>query len=522
MAERPQYFKNTLSLPSINAATLTKCLQDLRLAVHKGAEQVQANTPLPDSWGPSGLFRAFPGIALAFLRLDYQSSVLQDATVTSPNYRQFALQRIPSSPPDAELLASRLSPLGSSSPITAIMMRILANVAKNDWQDNAQINITEDDIACLDDAVQVALTNDPLVAHDDRKMGGDEILFGRAGLLWALVNIRAHRFDQVGQKALSPMLQKIPELVRVIVDAGKQGSKEYIEKNGAQGAHPLMYAWMEGHYCFGAVHGATGILTVLLSCEPEELAEHILVIGETISALCQLSVTNDGHLPMTTSDFSYGQRSKLVQLCHGIPGLLILLGAAFKHESLIRKHWDPSWDQAVYLGSECIWREGLLSKGGSLCHGVSGNAWAWLLLHDAFEYHSDSINEAREAYLRRSQLSALPSMQTSQKLTGDFFLSRALAFMLHARETKPYSTSTESDMDYRMPDEPYALFEGLAGNVCAWAETCAVLQTRLRKMELVEQSVCVKNWLPRDSLFQHALSRQIGFPVLGGNGAVGI
>lgn len=226
---------------------------------------------------------------------------------------------------------------------------------------------------------------------------------------------------------------------------------------------------------------------------------------------------------MTTPAFSFGQRSELVQLCHGVPGLLILLAAALKQENLTRAQWDPSWDQAIYLGSQRIWEEGLLSKGGSLCHGVSGNAWAWLLLHEIFEYHGDQMNDAREAYLQRSQISTLSDSAVSQKLTGDFFLSRALAFMMHARETKPYNTSpTASDKDYRMPDEPYALFEGLAGNICAWADTCAVLQARLRKMELVEQGVCAKNGIPRDTAFQHALSKQIGFPALGGNGAMGI
>jgi len=63
MAERPQYFENTLTLPSINAATLSESLQDLRVAVRNGAQLVQENTSLPDQWGPNGLFRAFPGIS---------------------------------------------------------------------------------------------------------------------------------------------------------------------------------------------------------------------------------------------------------------------------------------------------------------------------------------------------------------------------------------------------------------------------------------------------------------------------
>jgi hypothetical protein len=266
-----------------------------------------------------------------------------------------------------------------------------------------------------------------------------------------------------------------------------------------------------------------GILTILLSCKPEELTDYIPVIGDTITALCQLSVSKNGHLPTTSTSFSFGQPSELVQLCHGVPGLLILLGTALKNEDLNLTCWDPSWDQAIYLGTERIWEEGLLSKGGSLCHGIAGNAWAWLLLHDSFEYHSNIKKDAQEAYLQRSEISALPDAEISHKLTGDFFLSRALAFMLHARETKPYNMSPASSInDYRLPDLPYALFEGLAGTVCAWADTCAVIQARLRKMDLVEEGVCARFGLPRDPVFQEAFSKQIGFPGLGGVRATGL
>jgi hypothetical protein len=189
---------------------------------------------------------------LAFLRLDYQSSALADFQVASPDYRHLALQRIPPDSPGTPLLASRLSPLGSSSPVTAILLRMLADLAKKNWQDNSGVNMSEEDIACLRDAVHLALKNEPLVPHDGRKLGGDEMLYGRGGLLWVLLNVRAHKFDHETEKALSSVLETIPELIRVIIDSGKQGSTEYIEKHGDQGAQPLMYAWMENHYCFGA------------------------------------------------------------------------------------------------------------------------------------------------------------------------------------------------------------------------------------------------------------------------------
>jgi hypothetical protein len=41
----------------------TRFLEKLRIAVHNGAELIQENTPLPETWGPNGIFRAFPGIS---------------------------------------------------------------------------------------------------------------------------------------------------------------------------------------------------------------------------------------------------------------------------------------------------------------------------------------------------------------------------------------------------------------------------------------------------------------------------
>lgn len=189
---------------------------------------------------------------MALLRLDYQSPVLTEEVEGPPDYRQFALQRIPSSLPEAPLLPSRLSPIGSSSPLTAVLLRFLATMAKANWKDGTSPGIASEDIGIMQEAMKLALANGPLVAHDGRRMGGDDMLFGRPGLLWMLLNIRAYRFNEETQKALLPIMQSIPQLLVMIIDAGRQGSKDYTEKHGEQEAHPLMYAWMEGYYFFGA------------------------------------------------------------------------------------------------------------------------------------------------------------------------------------------------------------------------------------------------------------------------------
>ncbi|KAJ5157368.1 uncharacterized protein N7482_008468 [Penicillium canariense] len=517
--ERPQYYENTLTPLPINPATLIDSLRELRAAVYNGAEIIHANEPIPDKWSVGGMFKHFPGVALAFLRLDYQSSVLAREKAASLNFRQYALQRIPSGLPDIPLRPSRLSPGGSFSPLAAVTLHILSAVAETNWELDARPSLPQEDIICLHDAVNLALKNGPIVLHDDRKMGGDEMLYGRAGLLWALLNVRAHRFSEESEKALAPVFAMVPQLICSIIDAGRECSKCYIQEHGDKDAHPLMYAWMEGYYCFGTAHGITGILPILLSCRSEELAGYMPEIGETITALCKFSVANNGHLPMTLPPFPSKRPSELVQFCHGSPGILILLGTALQNEQLTRDYWHPTWDQAIYQATCRTWEEGILSKGGSLCHGISGNAWPWLMLHNAFEYHSTHIDEARREYFQRTLESIQPDGNLSRQLTPDFFLSRALAFMLHSFETRPYNSSpATSDKDYRTPDDPYSLFEGLAGNVCAWAETCAVIQARLRKVDLSEEGASVDG----HGMFQRAMRCQLGFPLVGGNGAGGL
>lgn len=62
--------------------------------------------------------------------------------------------------------------------------------------------------------------------------------------------------------------------------------------------------------------------------------------------------------------------------------------------------------------------------------------------------------------------------------------------MMLARESPPYSREVDIKvtLDFREPDRPYCFGEGLAGEVCAWAETCAVIRARLRKMELASSN----------------------------------
>jgi hypothetical protein len=150
------------------------------------------------------------------------------------------------------------------------------------------------------------------------------------------------------------------------------------------------------------------------------------------------------------------RQSPLIQLCHGIPGLLLLLAVARRNTLFRQLYWDKSWDEAINLGCLKVWAEGLLSKGGGLCHGITGNALPLVLLQDV-------VSRSKES---------------------DDILGKGLGMLLLARETPPYSKAGEDGRIFRTADNPYSLFEGLAGTMSAWTEASLVIKARIAEMEL--------------------------------------
>ncbi|KAL4912342.1 hypothetical protein BDW62DRAFT_194828 [Aspergillus aurantiobrunneus] len=510
MSELPQYYRNTLEPVHIDRISLQRTLQDLRAAVLDGVKIIESGDAPSGKDDGRGIFTGELGIALAYLRLARQAPSLAEDGEIPGNFWTLAAGRIPDRGPDLPLKIGGLSPLPSKSPVAAVVLRILHQSATG----NAAA-ISAADVTCLSGAVDLALSHGSTGFYHGHDLGADEVLFGRAGLLWALLNIRSGiaEFPAPQRELLDPILHRIPRLLCLVIGAGREGSAEYVKRHGGKDALPLMWKWMSGHYGIGWAHGLTGIIPVILACRPDELTgeshDYLPEIGQTITALCRLCIAHNGHVPTTIPPRSSSHReSPLVQICHGAPAILGLLGCAMKSTTVLLNQWEPEWEHAARLATDRVWEEGLLSKGGGLCHGIAGNAWPLLLLHDAFEYNSANLNKARENCLARDSKS-IPEM-----LTGDFFLSRALAMLLLARETQPYNQSPANE--YRMPDHPYSLFEGLAGTVCAWAETCAVVSARIRKMEVDGID------LNGDAVFRQCVQQQLGFPCLGGNGATGV
>jgi len=118
-------------------------------------------------------------------------------------------------------------------------------------------------------------------------------------------------------------------------------------------------------------------------------------------------------------------RAELVHWCHGAPGMILLLCEAFQ----VFK--DDKYLQEARNVVNFVWKYGLLRKGLGLCHGIAGNGYTFLYLY---------------------------------KVTKDIkFLYWALKFC-------EFSWSDTGRSLLNNPDNPWSLFEGIAGTVCFYVD----------------------------------------------------
>uniref|UniRef100_A0A914XB79 LanC-like protein 3 homolog n=1 Tax=Plectus sambesii TaxID=2011161 RepID=A0A914XB79_9BILA len=256
---------------------------------------------------------------------------------------------------------------------------------------------------------------DSILPLDYLPKGGDEILVGRAGYLFGLLNLRL----KLNTAVISD--DKLRAVLKSVVDSGRAYAKKRRFKC------PLMYSYHGAEY-LGAAHGLAGILQSLISF-PEQLhtvdAEAFNDVRASVDWLLGLQTAN-GNFPPAVDDIGTAPNDdELVHWCHGAPGVVQLLARAF----LV-------WKDAKYLAAcrsccELIWQKGLLKKGPGVCHGVAGNGYAFLLLY---------------------------------QLTGEeMYLDRARVFA-------EFLDTQEFVNGARTPDAPLSLYEGWAGTLCYFAD----------------------------------------------------
>ncbi|KAL1494176.1 hypothetical protein ABEB36_009818 [Hypothenemus hampei] len=239
--------------------------------------------------------------------------------------------------------------------------------------------------------------------------GSDELFVGRAGYVMGAIWL-ARETGNIIRKT------DIYLLCKVILKSGQ----DYVTLN--RHSAPLIFPYYEVEY-LGAAHGLSSILQSLMACGYlQETHQDRDEIKSAIDYLLGLQ-TPDGNFPAATDEI--GKEPKLVHWCHGAGGVFYLMAKSY----LVFK--EDKYLQSCKKMADLIWKKGILKKGPGLCHGVSGNAYVFLIMF---------------------RLTKEPD-----------YLYRAMSFY-EFMETDTFKSNA------RTPDNLYSLFEGIAGKVCFLAD----------------------------------------------------
>ncbi|XP_026825201.1 lanC-like protein 2 isoform X3 [Ooceraea biroi] len=242
----------------------------------------------------------------------------------------------------------------------------------------------------------------------------NELLYGRTGYLAALLYINEN---------ISPLCIEA-DLIRKVGSCIINSGITYASSNHSQS--PLMYSWHEKEYVGGA-HGLSGILYLLLQARHYLTQEQIdKYIKPSLYYLQGLQFSS-GNFPSSIRN----QSDRLVQWCHGAPGMSGLFCLAYK---VFRD--DAFLKTAIQCG-EVTWERGLLRKGYSICHGVAGNGYTFIRL---FQQTKSSVNSRKGATRR-----LLRFFGTQLQNLG-FELTDTLRF-LGQRPRSLYPNSRNSQLD---------------------------------------------------------------------------
>ncbi|QIW95878.1 hypothetical protein AMS68_001396 [Peltaster fructicola] len=171
----------------------------------------------------------------------------------------------------------------------------------------------------------------------------NEFLYGRAGYLYLLRLVKASFLGD------EKTLQLITDTQDDVVDAILETQRPW--------------KWMGKNYV-GAIHGAMGIITQIVLTNPKKYASLVEVDLAVLLTYQYESGNWPSSLPL--------ERDRLVQVCHGAPGMIISLLSVKEHFPQL----EEKIDKAIAKGRACIKERGLLTKEPCICHGITGNALA--------------------------------------------------------------------------------------------------------------------------------------------------
>jgi len=132
-------------------------------------------------------------------------------------------------------------------------------------------------------------------------------------------------------------------------------------------------------FFLGAIHGFSGNAFSLISGFHLMSERQVSTISKRIMDVVVNTADVDDHhanwWPRLDSDRKKKNAHPLLHFCHGAPGMIVTLAQ-------LPPGVNTEFDEILLKGGELIWDAGLLEKGPNLCHGTSGNGYAFLKLYE--------------------------------------------------------------------------------------------------------------------------------------------
>lgn len=225
------------------------------------------------------------------------------------------------------------------------------------------------------------------ITESEQDNTDDEILYGKAGLLYSLLLIckecKNFSFD---------IKTQISSIFVKLINEGLKANQKHNDNP------VLVYSFPKGRsrksYYLGAAHGLSGVLYILLKTMEmfeEDLAKQIDL--DYAKALIRNSLDFLLSQRFSSGNIASSIGSKhddLVQFCHGATGTIFCFIEAEKFFQT-NDYAKPIKEQA-----DVIWQRGLLLKGFGLCHGTSGSSYA---LNAVFKHFKDELYLKKALYL---------------------------------------------------------------------------------------------------------------------------
>ena len=208
---------------------------------------------------------SYTGLAAMYLRLQFHSKAVQLPPELTSGFDE-TIRKLIHLPYEIEISSRRLSPIETE--VGAAVLEIMRQLSLENSTSTSRL-ADRDQLRWVN-ALRILKGNINAALEHDRHIrsgGGCEVLYGRAGLLWTLINLRrlcddAHlgtsRRRGSGGGRRSVMLRKLAEYVRdevlqvlvdMIVSAGKKGAEMYEEQYGERPVGMrLIWNWHDAWY----------------------------------------------------------------------------------------------------------------------------------------------------------------------------------------------------------------------------------------------------------------------------------